>query len=75
MIPRKIQIDLKRELIKLIKLLISLNIELKDEKILAKVEQIRHRIAHSEDRMNHLVYELYQLTPEEIKIVEDSTHE
>ncbi|MDA0987176.1 MAG: hypothetical protein O3A55_06220 [Bacteroidetes bacterium] len=35
-----------------------------------KTQQIKQRIEHSEDKINKLVYELYKLTPEEIKIVE-----
>jgi hypothetical protein len=33
-------------------------------------EQTESRIAHCEERVNRLVYQLYNLTEEEIKIVE-----
>ena len=40
-----------------------------------KIEQIKQRIAHSEDKINTLVYELYDLTEEEIKIIEESIND
>ena len=35
-----------------------------------KLEQIQARISHTDDKINRLVYELYELTDEEIRIVE-----
>ncbi|MEO8762203.1 MAG: TaqI-like C-terminal specificity domain-containing protein [Bacteroidia bacterium] len=58
------------EIIKHVDLLLKLNEEIKEEKLPSKVEQLKQRIAHSEDKINQLVYELYELTPAEIKIVE-----
>lgn len=36
------------------------------------IEQAKQRIQHSEDKINQLAYELYELTPEEIAIIENS---
>jgi hypothetical protein len=36
----------------------------------SQIEQLQSRIAHSEGQINSLVYALYGLTDEEIKIVE-----
>ena len=58
------------EIIKHVDLLLKLNEELKEEKLQTKIEQIKQHIDHSEEKINELVYELYELTPEEIKIVE-----
>ena len=58
------------EIVKHVDLLLKLNEELKEEKLQTKIEQIKQRIAHSEEKINQLVYELYGLTEEEIKIVE-----
>jgi len=58
------------ELNKNVDLLLTLNEELKETKLQTKIDQIRQRIEHSEDKINQLVYELYELTTEEIKIVE-----
>lgn len=56
-------------------LLIALNEELKKVKLPSKIEQINRRMEHAEEKINQLVYELYDLTPEEIKIVEGNTNE
>jgi hypothetical protein len=61
-----------KQIIKHVDLLLSLNEELKEAKLPTRQEQIKQRIAHSEDRINRLVYELYELTEDEIKIIEES---
>lgn len=58
------------DILKSTELLLKLNIELRETKLQTKVEQLKQRIAHSEEKINQVVYELYELTPEEIKIVE-----
>ncbi len=70
-IHEKIQLSLDKN----VNLLIQLNKDLQTEKLPANVEQIKTRIVPSEERIDQLVYELYQLTPEEIKIVEGGSHE
>jgi len=42
-------------------------------KLSTKLEQIQSRIDYYEDKINKLVYQLYELTEEEIEIVENST--
>ena len=63
------------EIIKHVDLLLKLNEDLKSEKLQSKIEQIKTRIEHSEEKINQLVYELYELTPEEIKIIEENNSE
>ena len=58
------------EIIKHVDSLLKLNEEKQNETLPNKVEQLETRIAHSDERINELVYELYGLTEEEIKIVE-----
>lgn len=58
------------EIIKYVDQLLKLNEDLKGEKLHTKIEQLKQRIDHSEEKINQLVYEIYELTPEEIKIVE-----
>lgn len=58
------------EIVKNVELLLKLNAELQNETNIAKKEQMKGRIAYAEQRINEIVYELYNLTPEEIKIVE-----
>jgi CII-binding regulator of phage lambda lysogenization HflD len=60
----------RNEIGKYVNLLLKLNENLKEEKLQNKIDQLKQRIAHSEEKINQLVYELYELTPEEIKIVE-----
>lgn len=59
------------EIVKHVDLLLKLNAELPEAKLPEKIEQLKSRIAYSEDEINQLVYELYDLTEDEIKMVED----
>ena len=58
------------EIVKHVDSLLKLNEEIKEVTLPNQIAQIKQRIAHSEDKINELVYELYELTTEEIKIVE-----
>lgn len=66
----KKKIPFQTEIVKHVDLLLKLNIEIKEEKLQTKIDQLKQRIEHSEEKINQLVYELYELTKEEIKIVE-----
>ncbi|MBI2269055.1 MAG: Eco57I restriction-modification methylase domain-containing protein [Bacteroidetes bacterium] len=61
----------KTEIIKYVDALLASNEELKVSKLQSNVEQLKQHIAHSEEKINQLVYELYNLTKEEIKIIEE----
>lgn len=63
------------EIVKYVDLLLKLNEEIKTAKLQTKIEQIKSRIEHSEEKINQLVYELYNLTEKEIKIIEGGAHE
>jgi hypothetical protein len=67
--------EIQSEVEKNVVLLLRLNDDLQAEKLPTKIKQIKTRISYSEERIDQLVYELYQLTPEEIKMVEAATHE
>jgi len=71
-LPIKISSDpkIKDSIIKNVDLLISLNQEIKSLKLQDKIDQIHSHIEHCERRINEIVYQLYGLTEEEIKIVE-----
>lgn len=60
------------EVTKLSLLLKCMEGETADIKLESKISQIQSKIDHYESRINELVYQLYELTPEEIKMVEDS---
>ena len=51
--------------------LLQLNKDLKAETLESKREQIKRKIDHFEDKINELVYKLYDLTEEEIRIIEN----
>jgi hypothetical protein len=53
-----------------VNLILELNIKLAKVKIPSKLEQIKSQIEFLENKINQLVYQLYELTEEEIKIVE-----
>jgi len=50
---------------------LKLNEEIKQANLESKKLQIKGKIDFCEDKINEIVYELYSLTPEEIKIVEE----
>lgn len=61
------------EIVKNVELLLKLNNDLKTEAKSTTREQIQGRIAHSTQRIDELVYQLYELTPEEIVIIESQS--
>jgi len=61
------------EIIKHVDLLLKLNEEIKVEKLQTKIEQIKQRIEHSEEKINRLVYDLYDLKESDVKIIEEAT--
>jgi type I restriction-modification system DNA methylase subunit len=60
----------KKEIEILVINMISLNEELQLEKLPDKLDQLKSRIQYTDQRINELVYKLYGLTEEEVKIVE-----
>ena len=50
--------------------LLLLNKELQSATLPEKIEQLKQRIEYNEDKINTLVYALYGLTEEEVKVVE-----
>ncbi|MDO8999697.1 MAG: hypothetical protein Q7W45_08030 [Bacteroidota bacterium] len=52
-----------------------MNLYQKQKFLLKDIFEKKQRIEHSEEKINQLVYELYQLTPEEIAIVEGGNNE
>lgn len=60
----------KEPIIKLVEQLLALNGELQTVTLADKAEQLKHRIEHTESKINELVYQLYGLTAEEIRQIE-----
>jgi len=64
------QKPLQNDIVKLVDQLLQLNEEKSEAKLPSKVSQIESKIDYCESRINEIVYQLYELTEEEIKIVE-----
>lgn len=62
---------LYNEIVKLIDTILQLQKEKQTATLPQQVEQLEQRIKHTDDSINKKVYTLYELTPEEIKIVEN----
>ncbi|MCL2511789.1 MAG: Eco57I restriction-modification methylase domain-containing protein [Bacteroidales bacterium] len=67
-----VEADVKQQeqIIKHVDQLLHLNKELQTATLPNQKELIQARIAHSEDKINEIVYELYGLTEEEVKIID-----
>ena len=61
---------IQTEIEKLVNQLLQLNEEKAASKLATQISQLQGRIDYCEDRINQIVYQLYELTDEEIKIVE-----
>jgi uncharacterized protein YlxW (UPF0749 family) len=60
------------EIVKLVDLLLNLNEETRETKLQTTINQLKSKVDYCESRINEIVYQLYGLTEEEIKIVEKS---
>jgi len=60
----------KSDLTKLVDQILQLHKQKAEAKVPGVIEQIENQIAYTDKKINHLVYQLYDLTEEEIKIVE-----
>jgi len=60
----------KTEIIRNVDHLLQLNQEKSTSKLQSTLTQIQSKIDYCEKRINEIVYQLYELTPDEIKIVE-----
>ncbi|KAK3582282.1 hypothetical protein CHS0354_023821 [Potamilus streckersoni] len=58
------------EIVRLVEQLLKLNENIKEQTLETNIAQMQRKIDYCEDRINKIVYELYGLTKEEIKIVE-----
>lgn len=62
--------NLHDEIAKLVNQLLQLNQQKAETKLATQVSQLQGKIEYCESRINEIVYQLYGLTAEEIKIVE-----
>jgi hypothetical protein len=66
----KTEVQQQEQIIKYVDQLLQLNKDLQTTTLPEKKEQIKSRIEYCEDKINGIVYELYDLSPEEVKIIE-----
>lgn len=71
-ISNKLEIKLRDDIISSVDLMLKLNEELQTSKLPDKIEQLKSRIEHSDNKINQLVYQLYGLTDVETKIIESN---
>lgn len=62
--------SLQVEIAKLVAQLLFLHVEILETKLSSKISQMKGKIDYCESRVNHIVYQLYDLTDEEIRIIE-----
>ncbi len=62
--------DKHDSIVKNVEQILKLNIALKEAKIPSKVQHLQADIDYHEEKINEAIYKLYDLTPEEIKIIE-----
>lgn len=62
--------NLHDEIAKLVNQLLQLNQQKADAKLAAQASQLQGKIDFCEDRINQIVYQIYELTETEIKIIE-----
>jgi type I restriction-modification system DNA methylase subunit len=58
-----------------VQLILELQEQIEKEKVISKTQQIKSRIEQLDEKIDSLVYELYALTDQEIKIIEGGAHE
>jgi type I restriction-modification system DNA methylase subunit len=66
------EMEIQMEIEGLVNTLLQLNSEKTNARLPSKIQQIDSMIDYCENKINQLVYQLYELTEEEIKIVEES---
>ena len=67
----KKELQLQSEIIKLVNQLLQNIQDIKQQTVQSKREQIIGRMTFAEQKIDELVYELYELSQEEIQIIEN----
>ncbi len=65
--------QVENQIVQLVDNLLNLNKELQKTKLETQRQQLQRAIEHAENKIDKLVYELYGLSEEEIKIVEEGS--
>jgi len=70
-VPKKVSDEQQKEIIKHVDQLLQLNKELQTATLPERIAQIQSRIGYCEDRIDGVVYGIYGVTEEEVKIIEN----
>jgi len=65
----KKEVEFEKEIISLVEQIIQLNLKIKKEKLDSNITTIKSKIEYCESRINEIVFRLYGLTEDEIKIL------
>lgn len=65
----KVEVQQQNEIIKLVEQLLQLNSEKAEAKLESKIEVLQNKIDFCEGKINQIVYQLYELSEDEIRIV------
>ena len=71
-IPKNYSTQTHDQIVYSVEQLLQLNKELQTVTLETKKEQIKNKIEYHEDKINALVYQLFELTEEEIALIEKS---
>lgn len=69
-IPKNIPKKIETEIVKLVNLILQLYKEKSETKLYSRVNLLQGKIDYCEEKINKIVYQLYGLTEDEIKIIE-----
>lgn len=69
-IPIRTNKLIQKSIVTLVDQLLQLNIDKANTKLDSKLSQLQNKIDYCEDKINQLVYQLYELTEEEIQLIE-----
>jgi len=69
-IPKNVSDKQQNEIIKYVETLLKLNADKQNTTLPNQIEMIENRIEHAESKINQIIYELYDLTMDEIKLIE-----
>ncbi|MCW5906091.1 MAG: hypothetical protein KIT64_10920 [Chitinophagaceae bacterium] len=71
LIETKAERSKHNEIVKHVDQLLQLNKDLQTETLPNRIEQLKNRIEYAESKINQIIYELYDLTQSEIKLIEN----
>ena len=69
-LPKEPNVNIVNKICSLVESQLLLNKEIKTVNLQTKKDQIEQKIQHNEDRINDLIYQLYDLVDDEIQLID-----